>query len=391
PLVFLLLMAVLFQAVFSWAAPLMDAVEWATTELGALVSGWVPWQLGQDFVRDGLFAGIGSFLVFVPQIFVLFVVIGVLEDSGYLARAAVILHRPLSLFGLSGKSFVPLLSGHACAIPAMMAARTIESPRRRLLTILSIPFMSCSARLPIYGLLIGAFIPAHAVAGGLLGLQGLALTSLYVLGVVAALLVSALLHATLPRRAGSLGDAPFVLELPPYRLPSVRAILRAAGGRSLDFVRRAAPVIFFVTVAVWVLGYFPGGAGHLERSWLAQMGQLIEPVLRPIGADWKVAVAVLTSFVAREVFVGTLGTLYGMDAAANGLEALPTALLQNGMSTATAVALLVFYALSLQCASTLAVMRKETGSGRIAAGAFVGMTLLAYGAACLAYQLAARL
>ena len=391
PLVFLLLMAVLFQAVFSWAAPLMDAVEWAVTTLGERVAGWMPWQLGQDFVRDGLFAGVGSFLVFVPQIFVLFVVIGVLEDSGYLARAAVILHRPLSVFGLSGKSFVPLLSGHACAIPAMMAARTIESPRRRLLTILSIPFMSCSARLPIYGLLIGAFIPAHAVAGGLLGLQGLALTGLYVLGVVTALLVSALLHATLPRREGALGDAPFVLELPPYRLPSARAILRAAGSRSLSFVRRAAPVIFVVTLLVWVLGYFPGGAGQLERSWLAQMGHLIEPVLRPIGADWKVAVAVLTSFVAREVFVGTLGTLYGMDAAASGLEALPTALLQGGMTTATAVALLVFYALSLQCASTLAVMRKETGSGRIAAGAFVGMTLLAYAAAVLAYQVAARL
>jgi ferrous iron transport protein B len=385
PLVFLLLMAVLFQSVFSWAAPLMDAVEWATVALGEWVAGWVPWQVGQDFVRDGLFAGVGSFLVFVPQIFVLFVVIGVLEDSGYLARAAVILHRPLSVFGLSGKSFVPLLSGHACAIPAMMAARTIESPRRRLLTILSIPFMSCSARLPIYGLLIGAFIPAHAVAGGLLGLQGLVLTGLYVLGMVAALIVSAALHAALPKRHGALGDAPFVLELPPYRLPSARAVLRAAGGHSLKFVRRAAPVIFFVSLGVWVLGYFPGGAGHLEGSYLARMGQLIEPLLRPIGADWKVAVAVLTSFVAREVFVGTLGTLYGLAA---GGETVPTELLQAGMSTATAIALLVFYALSLQCASTLAVMRKETGSGRIAAGAFVGMTLLAYAASCLAYQLA---
>ncbi|MBF5043904.1 ferrous iron transporter B [Aggregicoccus sp. 17bor-14] len=385
PLAFLLLMAVLFQAVFSWAAPLMDAVEWATTALGALVAGWMPGALLQDFVRDGLFAGMGSFLVFVPQIFVLFVVIGVLEDSGYLARAAVILHRPLSAFGLSGKSFVPLLSGHACAIPAMMAARTIESPRRRLLTILSIPFMSCSARLPIYGLLIGAFIPAHAVLGGLLGLQGLVLTGLYVLGVTAALLVSATLHAALPKRQGVLGDAPFVLELPPYRLPSARAILRAALSRSFSFVRRAAPVIFSVTIIVWVLGYFPHGAGHLESSWLAQLGKLIAPVLAPIGADWKVTVGVLTSFVAREVFVGTLGTLYGLQA---GGDTVPTALLQQGMSTATAISLLVFYALSLQCASTLAVMRKETGSGRIAAGAFVGMSLIAYAAACAAYQLA---
>lgn len=388
PVAFLALMAVLFQAIFTWAAPLMDAVEWVTAWVGEAAAGALPAGPAQDFVRDALFAGVGSFLVFVPQIFILFLVIGVLEDSGYLARAAVILHRPLSWFGLSGKSFVPLLSGHACAIPAMMAARTIESPRRRLLTILAIPFMSCSARLPIYGLLIGAFIPAHAALGGLFGLQGLALTGVYVLGVVTALLVTASLQATLPRRQGRLGDAPFVLELPPYRVPSPGPILRAAASRAASFVRRAAPVIFGVTVAVWVLGYFPHGAGHLEQSWLASLGRLLEPVFRPIGADWKVAVAILTSFVAREVFVGTLGTLYGLAATDEGARQLSTLLPSGGMALATAIALLVFYALSLQCASTLAVMRKETGSGRIAAGAFVGMTLLAYAGAVVAYQLA---
>jgi ferrous iron transport protein B len=389
PVVFLALMAVFFQAVFTWAAPLMDAVEWATARLGELVASRVPWRVGQDFVRDGLFAGVGSFLTFVPQIFVLFVMIGLLEDSGYLARAAVILHRPLSALGLSGKSFVPLLSGHACAIPAMMAARTIESPRRRLLTVLAIPFMSCSARLPIYGLLIGAFIPARAVLGGVLGLRSVALTAVYVLGIVSALLVSASLERALPRREGRLGDAPFLLELPPYRLPSPGPILREATTRSLSFVRRAAPVIFFVTVAVWVLGYFPGGAGHLEQSWLASLGHLLEPVFRPLGADWKVAVGVLTSFVAREVFVGTLATLYSLEAA--GADQLSTLLPAHGMGLATALALLVFYALSLQCGATLAVMRKETGSGRITAAAFVGMTALAYGGAVLVYQVASRL
>ena len=390
PLAFLALMAVLFQSVFTWAAPLMDAVSWATAELGNLCASLVPWQVAEDFVRDAVFAGFGGFLVFVPQIFVLFVVIGLLEDSGYLARAAVVLHRPLSALGLSGKSFVPLLSGHACAIPAMMAARTIESPRRRLLTILAIPFMSCSARLPIYGLLIGAFVPARAVLGGLFGLQGLLLTGVYALGVVTALLVSATLQASLPRRPGRLGDAPFVLELPPYRVPSLRPILRAAATRSYSFVRRAAPVIFCVTVVIWVLGYFPGGNGQLEQSWLASIGKLIEPVFRPIGADWKVAVGVLSSFLAREVFVGTLGTLYGLESTEAGLQQLSTVLPAHGMTLATAMALLVFYALSLQCASTLAVMRKETGSTLIPAGAFVGMTILAYSGACLVYALASQ-
>lgn len=389
PVVFLALMSVLFQAVFTWATPLMDAMEWVTVKGGEWAASLVPWQVGQDLVRDALFAGLGSFLVFVPQIFVLFVMIGLLEDSGYLARAAVILHRPLSALGLSGKSFVPLLSGHACAIPAMMAARTIESPRRRLLTLLAIPFMSCSARLPIYGLLIGAFIPARSVLGGLFGLQGVALTAVYALGILSALLVSAALARALPQREGRLGDAPFMLELPPYRVPILRPILREAATRSLSFVRRAAPVIFVVTLGVWVLGYFPGGAGHLEQSWLAKMGHWMEPVFRPMGADWKVAVGVLTSFVAREVFVGTLATLYGLEA--SGTEALTSLLPAHGMSLATAMALLVFYVLSLQCASTLAVMRKETGSGRIAAAAFVGMTVLAYGAAVLAYQVASRL
>lgn len=389
PVVFLALMAVLFQSIFSWAAPLMDAVDWAVSGLGEWASSLVPWQVGQDFVRDGLFAGLGAFLVFVPQLFVLFLMIGVLEDSGYLARAAVVLHRPLSALGLSGKSFVPLLSGHACAIPAMMAARTIESPRRRLLTVLAIPFMSCSARLPIYGVLIAAFIPARSVLGGVFGLQGVALTAVYALGIIAGLIVSASLARALPKREGRLGDAPFVLELPPYRVPGPLPILREAAERSMSFVRRAAPVIFVVSLAVWVLGYFPGGAGHLEQSWLASLGQLLEPVFRPMGADWKVAVGVLTSFVAREVFVGTLATLYSLETEAT--DALASLLPASGMSLATAVALLVFYALSLQCASTLAVMRKETGSTRITVATFAGMTVLAYAGAVLTYQVVSRL
>jgi ferrous iron transport protein B len=387
--VFVAVMAVLFQAIFTWAAPVMALVRRLIEVSGVWVAARFPEGVVSDFVRDGLFAGVGSFLVFVPQIFILFVVIGVLEDSGYLARAAIILHRPLGWFGLSGRSFLPLLSGHACAIPAMMAARTIESPRRRLLTVLVIPFMSCSARLPIYALIIGGYVPARTVLWGAVGLQGLAFTGVYALGIVAALLSSALLSHWV--RGGAMADAPFVVELPPYRVPGVRPILLAAAGRSYSFVQRAAPVIFWVVVAVWVLGYFPKGAGHLDQSWLAFSGRWFEPVFRPMGADWKSAVAILTSFVAREVFVGTLGTLNGLEDAGQHLSALSSQLHASGMTAAAALALLVFYALSLQCASTLAVMRKETGSTRIPVLAFSSMTLLAYTAAVATYQLARAL
>jgi len=312
----------------------------------------------RDFVRDGVFAGLGAFLTFVPQIFVLFLVIGALEDSGYLARAAVMLHRPLGWFGLSGRSFLPLLSGHACAIPAMMAARTIESPRRRLITVLVIPFTSCSARLPIYALLIGGFVPARTLIGGLLGLQGAVFAGVYAFGILMALLAAAVLDRLTRRRFGQLSDAPFVVELPPYRLPSVKPIVVAAANRSWSFVQRAAPVIFTVVVCIWVLGYFPRGAGHLDQSWLAMLGQWLEPVFRPMGADWKAGVGIVTSFAAREVFVGTMGTLNGLEDAGTQLGALSTQLHLGGMGLAGALALIAFYALSLQCASTLAVMRK---------------------------------
>jgi ferrous iron transport protein B len=385
---FALVMAILFQAIFTWAAPLMAAVRWAVAATGTFVSDRLPAGLVHDFVRDGVFAGIGAFLTFVPQIFVLFLVIGALEDSGYLARAAVILHRPLGWFGLSGRSFLPLLSGHACAIPAMMAARTIESPRRRLITVLVIPFTACSARLPIYALLIGGFVPARTFIAGLLGLQGVVFAGVYAFGVLMALLAAALLDRLTRRGFAKLSDVPFVIELPPYRLPSVKPILVAAATRSWSFVQRAAPVIFTVVVCIWVLGYFPKGTGHLDQSWLAALGHWLEPVVRPMGADWKTGVGIATSFAAREAFVGTMGTLNGLEDAGTQLGALSTQLHLSGMGLAGALGLLAFYALSLQCASTLAVMRKETGSSRAPVLAFASMTVLAYLAAVTTYQIA---
>ena len=390
--VFGLVMAVLFQAIFTWAAPLMALVKDGVAATGMFVGGLLPAGIAHDFVQDAVFAGVGAFLTFVPQIFILFLVIGALEDSGYLARAAVMLHRPLGWFGLSGRSFLPLLSGHACAIPAMMAARTIESPRRRLITVMVIPFVSCSARLPIYALLIGGFVPAHSLIAGLLGLQGLVFAGVYVFGIITALLAAAVLDRLTRRKLGGrLADAPFVVELPPYRLPSVKPIVVAAASRSWSFVQRAAPIIFMVVVAVWFLGYFPNGAGHLDQSWLASLGHLLEPVFRPMGADWKSGVGIVASFVARETFVGTMGTLNGLEDAGTHLGQLSTQLQLGGMGLSAALALLVFYALSLQCASTLAVMRKETGSARAPVLAFVSMTTMAYVGAVAMFHLARAL
>ncbi len=390
--VFGLVMAVLFQAIFTWAAPLMALVKDGIAVTGTFVGGLLPAGIAHDFVQDAVFAGIGAFLTFVPQIFILFLVIGALEDSGYLARAAVMLHRPLGWFGLSGRSFLPLLSGHACAIPAMMAARTIESPRRRLITVMVIPFVSCSARLPIYALLIGGFVPAHSLIAGLLGLQGLVFAGVYVFGIITALLAAAVLDRLTRRKLGGrLADAPFVVELPPYRLPSVKPIVVAAASRSWSFVQRAAPIIFMVVVGIWVLGYFPKGAGQLEQSWLASLGHLLEPVFRPMGADWKSGVGIVTSFAAREAFVGTMGTLNGLEDAGTHLGQLSTQLQLGGMGLSAALALLVFYALSLQCASTLAVMRKETGSARAPVLAFVSMTTMAYVGAVVTFHVARAL
>src|SRR5262249_48893243 len=340
----------------------MAAVRVGVAAAGGVVSGPLPAGLGHDFVRGGGFAGLGAFLTFLPPIFLPLPVIGTLGGSGYLPPAAGVLPRAPGGGRRSGRGFLPLLSGHACAIPAMMAARTIESPRRRLITVLVIPFTSCSARLPIYALLIGGFVPARTLIGGLLGLQGAVFAGVYAFGVVMALLAAAALDLLNRRRLGDLSHAPFGVELPPYRLPSVKPIVVAAATRSWSFVQRAAPVIFTVVVCIWVLGYFPHGAGHLEQSWLASLGRWLEPVFRPMGADWKSGVGIVPSFAAREAFVGTMGTLNGLEDAGTQLSALSTQLHLSGMGLAGALALIAFYALSLQCASTLAVMRKETGS-----------------------------
>lgn len=381
---FLAIMYLLFQSIFTWAAPVMDGVEAVIAGTADIILPLLPAGMVSDFVADALFGGIGAFLVFVPQIFVLTLVVGLLEDSGYLARAAVICHKPLRIFGLTGKSFVPMLSSVACAIPGIYAARTVDSPRKRWLTYLAIPLMPCSARLPVYSLLIAAFIPATKAFGGLVGWQGLAMFGIYVFGIVCGLLVTAIVSRT---SQALRSDLPFVLEMPPYRLPSWRPLLRNAWNRSKHFVTKAGKVIFTVTVVIWLLGYFPNNGAALGESWLGQMGQFIEPVFAPFGLDWKYGVAILSSFLAREVFVGTLGTLFGIEGGEENIISLAEHIQNSGLPIGAGFALLVFFSIALQCVSTLAVLRRESGSWRLPAQLFVSYSIFAYLAAWTTFTL----
>ena len=372
---FFLIMLILFQAVFTWSTPAMDAVGSLVASIGqALMLTLGPGVFG-DFVADALFGGVGAFLVFVPQIFVLTLIISILEDTGYLARAALICHRPLKFFGMTGKSFIPILSGVACAIPAIYAARAIDSPRQRLMTYLAIPLMPCSARLPVYALLIATFIPKGTALFGLVGWQGLAMFCIYFFGMFCALLVTSVISRML--RTSS-DEAPFVLELPPYRMPNFRPVLRQAFNRSKQFVTKAGQVIFMVTVVIWVLGYFPNYGTDLGTSWLGYIGKVIGPVFEPLGLDWRYGVAILSSFLAREVFVGTLGTIFGIEGAEDNMMPLIDQIQASGLSIASGLSLLVFFAVALQCVSTVAVLAREAGSAKVAVRMLVCYLLAAY-------------
>jgi ferrous iron transport protein B len=378
------IMFLLFQSIFTWAAPAMDAVE---AGLGALADWVVPMigpQVARDFTSDAIFSGIGAFLVFVPQIFVLTFVIGLLEDSGYMARAALICHKPLRLFGLTGKSFIPMLSGVACAIPGIYAARSVDSPKKRLLTYMAIPLMPCSARLPVYTLLIAAFIPNTTALGGLVGLQGLAMFCTYFFGMFTGLIVTGLVSRT---REDHYTDLPFVLEMPPYRLPALPPLLRNCWNRCRHFITKAGAIIFTVTVVVWLLGYFPNYGADLGQSWLGQIGRAVEPVFDPLGLDWRYGVAIMTSFLAREVFVGTLGTIFGIEGADENMVPLVDQIQASGLPLASGVALLFFFAIALMCVSTLAVLARESGSYRLAVKLFLAYSAIAYLGAIGVFQL----
>jgi len=382
---FILIMLILFQSIFTWSVPFMDFIELIISNLGEFVTSFMGDGIVKDFTAEAIFGGIGSFLVFVPQIFFLTFIVSFLEDSGYLARAAMICHKPLKFFGLSGKSFIPFLTGHACAIPAIFAARTIGSPRRRFITILTVPLMSCSARLPVYALLISAIIPTTTYFGGFIGLQGISFFLLFALGIVMALVVAVLISKS--KATQKISDAPFILELPSYRLPNIKTLIIKSLQTTWSFVAKAGGIIFTVTVIVWILGYFPNGAGHLDDSFLSYLGKVIEPFMAPLGLDWKYGVAILASFLAREVFVGTLGTLFGIEMADENMVDLVSSIQDSGITFASGLALLVFYAIALQCASTLAVMKKELGSWKAPIYIFIGYSVVAYILAFITYRL----
>lgn len=386
PLAFAGVVTLVFQAIFAWAVPLMDGTEAVIAASGEALAGVLPESWFRSMLIDGVWAGVGSVLVFLPQILVLFFFIAVLEDSGYMARAAVIADRLMHRVGLQGKSFLPLLSACACAIPAIMSARTVEDERDRIATVFIAPFMTCSARLPVYALLIAAFVPAGPLLGPFLGRQAAVLVGLYALGLVAAIGTAALLKRTLLR-----GRAlPFVMELPPYRWPSARSIGVRLLDRTKIFLRRAGKIILAVTVVLWALAQFPrmpgGGAPEIGDSALGRIGQVVEPAIEPLGFDWRIGIGLVTSLAAREVIVGTLGTIYGVEAR-DGEDLELRAALRRDLDFGAAVALLVFFVFALQCMSTVAVMRRETGGWRWPVLQFGYMLALAYAGAWAANAL----
>jgi len=379
PLVFLAVVFAVFQVVFTIGNPLSDGFGNLLYAAGDRIApllghGWL-----ESLAIDGVWRGVASVLVFLPQILLLFLFIGVLEDSGYLARAALIADRVMRAIGLNGKAFIPLLSAYACAVPAIMATRTIENKRDRFATILVTPFMTCSARLPIYLLMIAAFIPNKPLLGDVLGLQAAVMLSLYLLGFLAALGTARLLKSSILKAS----SAPFILELPQYRMPTLRSLCLRLVDRGKIFLRQAGTVILSVTIVLWVLSHLPSGA-TLGESLIGRVGHWIEPVIRPLGFNWKIGIGLLTSVMAREVIVGTLGTLYGADPTTHSLGL--QAALRHDLTLGGAMALVVFFAFALQCTSTLAIVRREMNSWKWPLLQFCYMSVLAYVAALATNQ-----
>ena len=383
PLLFLMVVIGVFEVVFSIGQPMSDGFGDLLARAADLIRPLLPAGRIQSLLLDGAWKGISSVLVFLPQILLLFLFIGILEDSGYLARAALIADRVMRTTGLNGKAFIPLLSAYACAIPAIMATRTIENKRDRMATILVTPFMTCSARLPVYMLLIAAFIPNIVFLHGFLGLRTIVMLSLYLAGFVGAMTTAWLLKSSILKSS----ETPFILELPQYRMPTLRSLGMRLVDRASVFLRQAGTIILAVTLALWVLAHIPPihlGSGsyaapELADSMIGRLGHFIEPAIAPLGFNWKIGIGLLSSVLAREVMVSTMGTLYGADPGTQAMH-LQTAL-HHDMTLGGALALMIFFAFAMQCTSTMAVVRRETNSWKWPAVQFLYMLALAYGAA----------
>lgn len=384
PLIFATVVIAVFQSIFTLAVPVMDMVDTFISTTAGWLGALLPDSLLKGLLLDGVWAGVGSVVIFLPQILILFLFIGILEDSGYLARAAAIADRTMRGVGLEGRSFIPLLSSYACAIPAIMAARTVENQRDRLATIFIAPLTTCSARLPVYALLIAAFIPEQPILGPFLGLRAVVLLGLYGIGFAAACATAWVLKSSILKSK----PAPFMLHLPAYRLPTVQSLSYRLLDRSKIFLRRAGTVILVTTIVLWFLASVPYNNGEpppIEDSLAASIGKTIEPLVEPLGLNWKVAIGLVTSLAAREVIVGTLGTIYGME----GSEDSPDlqAALRSDLSFGSAIALLMYFAFSLQCMSTVAIVRRETGGWKWPIAQFFYMLGLAYLTGFVAYRI----
>ena len=384
------LLLMIFQAVFSWANVPMDAIKWGVSATGEFLTAHMPPGLLQSLLVDGVVAGLGGVVIFLPQILILFFFILLLENSGYLPRAAFLLDNMMGKVGLSGRAFIPLLSSFACAIPGIMATRTIPNWRDRLATIMVAPLMTCSARLPLYALLIGAFVPARDI--GIFNLQGLTLFGLYVAGILSAMVVAWVFKKTWMKNSYQ----PLMLELPPYRMPNFRNLMLGLWQRALIFLSRVGGIIFAVMVLLWFMSTFPGppdGAtgAAIQYSFAGMLGHALEPLFAPIGFNWQISIALVPGMAAREVAVGALGTVYALSATGEETAQALGPILAQTWSTATAYSLLAWYVFAPQCISTLVVVKRETNSWRYPALMALYLFGLAYLASFITFRLVSAL
>lgn len=422
PIIFVGILLVMFQSIFTWAEPFMDLIELAFIQGGNWVSNFLPPGILNELIVEGVLAGLGGVVVFLPQIMFLFFFISILEQTGYMARAAFIMDGFMNKIGLHGRSVVPLMSGFACAIPGIMATRTIENWKDRLITIMVLPFMACSARLPVYALLIAAFIPGTRV-WGFISLQGLTFFGLYLFGIITALVAAFVFKKIFTDHDPN----PFIMELPSYKAPDLKAVARNMVERGWLFVKEAGRIIIAISIVLWFLASYPKPEVSLQQvpatdisqtenqdipknqedaernkirsiqlrnSYAGQFGQFIEPVIKPLGFDWKIGIGLLTSFAAREVMVGTLNTIYSVEETGGDVVTLKQKMINDVdpdtgepvYSVLTAISLMVFFALAMQCMSTLAIVRRETNTWKWPLVMLCYMTGLAYLASLIVFQ-----
>jgi ferrous iron transport protein B len=381
PIILASLLFFMFQAVFAWSATPMDAIEGGVGALSDLVRGVLPEGWVRDLITEGIIAGVGAVIIFLPQILILFAFILALEASGYMARAAFLMDEIMLRVGLNGRAFIPLLSSFACAIPGIMAARTIESERDRLTTILVAPMMTCSARLPVYALIIGAFIPPEPV--GPFNLPGLVLFGLYISGIIGAVTVAFILRRTVTKGQRQ----HLIMELPTYKLPVLKDFLIGLWVRAYAFMHRAGTVILATTIIIWFLVSYPSSATTLRESFAGRIGSVLEPLFAPIGFNLEMVIALIPGMAAREVAVGVLATIYAVEGGEENIEAIGT-VLQSAWSLPTALAFLAWYVFAPQCFATLATARRETNSWRWTGFMAGYLFVLAYAAAGATYWLA---